>query len=216
LNVGYCLTLVRGVAPAEALGVMEAEPLGACTGFGGLIRRQIELFAAAPDAGQGSFLAGAFTVPGDGGDWTVVLHFYGGVGMRAWFLETLSEGSRAVMHSSNGGKPIHLFDWYEDGELRTTFERPRDRAGSTPDDLLPVMEEVWCDIDGESHLDVFDDKANVLALAERLTGVRGSPFGGVTRNHRTSPDHLRGVSQPPAPGMRAVPGRRQPSSRLVT
>jgi hypothetical protein len=170
LEVGYCLTLVRGVAPAEVLRVMEAEPLGMCTGFGGLIKRQSELFAAA-ETWDGSFLAGAFTVPGEGGGWTLVLHLDGGVGMRGWFLEVLSAGSRAVMHSSNGGKPIDHFDWYEDGELRTTFESPRDRFGSTPDDLLPVMEEVWCDVDGEAYLDVFDRKANVLALAERLTGV---------------------------------------------
>ncbi|WP_246127234.1 DUF6461 domain-containing protein [Embleya hyalina] len=170
MEVGYCLTLVCGVAPAEVLRVMEAEPLGVCTGFHGLIKRQSELFAAR--TWDGSFLAGAFTVPGESGDWTLVLHFDGGVGMRAWFLEILSAGSRAVMHSSNGGKPIHLFDWYEDGEPRTTFERPGARTGSTPDDLLPIMEEVWCDPDGRADLDVFDDKANVFALAERLTGVR--------------------------------------------
>ncbi|MGC0417332.1 DUF6461 domain-containing protein [Embleya sp. AB8] len=58
------------------------------------------------------------------------------------------------------------------GELRTAFESPRYRAGNTPGDLLPVMEEVWCDLDGEADFDVFDDKADLLAPAERLTSVR--------------------------------------------
>ncbi|MER6050573.1 DUF6461 domain-containing protein [Streptomyces sp. NPDC001793] len=42
--------------------------------------------------------------------------------MRLRFLESLSAGTRAVMHSRNGGTPIDLFYRYEDGELRTTFE----------------------------------------------------------------------------------------------
>lgn len=28
------------------------------------------------------------------------------------FLETLPAGTRAVMHSSNGGEPVHLFRWF--------------------------------------------------------------------------------------------------------
>jgi uncharacterized protein DUF6461 len=111
-------------------------------------------------------------VPGNGGDWTLALHFDGGVGMRLWFLEMLSAETRAVMHSSNGGKPIHLFHWYEDGELRTHFESPCDRAGSTPDELTTVMWEVGFDLTGGGRADVYGDKAAVLALSERLTGVR--------------------------------------------
>ncbi|MFF3790835.1 DUF6461 domain-containing protein [Streptomyces sp. NPDC001981] len=30
--------------------------------------------------------------------------------------------TRAVMHSSNGGKPVHLFHRFEDSRLRTAFE----------------------------------------------------------------------------------------------
>ncbi|MER7108321.1 DUF6461 domain-containing protein [Streptomyces sp. NPDC000229] len=64
--------------------------------------------------------------------------------------------------------------WYEAGELRTGFEWPTDRYGSTPDDLVPVMREIGFgltekeDRTGPST----DTKAAVLALAERLTGVR--------------------------------------------
>ncbi|AVZ76651.1 hypothetical protein SLUN_35020 [Streptomyces lunaelactis] len=173
LETGYTLTLVRGVTPVDVLRVMEAEPQGTCTGADALIERQEELLDAT-DYWDESFISGAFTVPGVGGDWTLVLHFDGGVGMRPRFLEALSAGGRAVVHSSNGGKPIHLFHWYEDGELRTTFEWPTARDGSTPDALNSVMREVGFDLsddEGDTGARV-DTKAVVLALAERLTGVR--------------------------------------------
>ncbi|MER5940164.1 DUF6461 domain-containing protein [Streptomyces sp. NPDC001928] len=173
LESGYTLTLVQGVAPGDVLRVMEAEPLGACTGVDGLIGRQQDLRDAS-DYWDESFISGAFTVPGAGGDWTLVLHFDGGVGMRPRFLEALSAHGRAVVHSTNGGMPIHLFHWYEGGELRTTFEWPTARGGSTPDDLVPVMREVGFDLSEEED-DTgagVDTKAAVLALAERLTGVR--------------------------------------------
>ncbi|GAB2814504.1 hypothetical protein GCM10027073_53200 [Streptomyces chlorus] len=172
LEAGYTLTLVRGVAPGEVLRVMEAEPRGTCTGVDALIEQQEELFEAT-DYSYESFIAGAFTVPGAGGDWTLVLHFDGGAAMQSRFLEALSAGGRAVVHSSNGGKPIHLFHWYEDGKLRTTFEGPTARNGSAPDALNSVMREVGFNLsDDAGHTGVYVDKASVLALAERLTGVR--------------------------------------------
>ncbi|WP_436771322.1 DUF6461 domain-containing protein [Yinghuangia sp. YIM S09857] len=172
IEVGYTLTLVRGVSPEQVLQVMDAEPRGTCDGVDGLIEQQQDLYDEVDDDWDESFIAGAFTVPGDDGAWTVVLHFDGGVGMRHRFLEALSAGSRAVMHSSNGGKPIHQFYWYEDGELRTNFEWPTARTGTTPDDLLPVMQEVGFDLSGDGTDGYLDRKAAVLALAERLTGVR--------------------------------------------
>ncbi|AOR29965.1 hypothetical protein BFF78_01700 [Streptomyces fodineus] len=174
LETGYTLTLVRSVAPTEVLRVMEAEPQGTCTGADALIERQDEL-GDPTDYWDESFIAGAFTVPGEGGDWTLVLHLGdGGMGMQSRFLEALSAGGRAVVHSSNGGKPMHFFQWYEDGELRTTFEWPTARDGSTPDALNSVMREVGfelSDIEGETSERV-DTKAAAFALAERLTGVR--------------------------------------------
>ncbi|GCE02240.1 DUF6461 domain-containing protein [Embleya hyalina] len=171
IEVGYCLMLVRGVPPEKVLRVMGAEPRGGCRGAVELFERQEELFAGS-DEWDESFLAGVCAVPGEGGDWALVLHFDGGIGMRPRFLEVLSAGSRAVTHASNGGKPIHTFAWYEDGELRTGFDWPTLRHGSTPDDLVPLMHEAGFDMGEESDADTYDRKAAVLALAVRLTGVR--------------------------------------------
>jgi hypothetical protein len=199
LEVGYTLALVRGVVPAEVLRVMGAEPHGSCSGAGALVEEQDELFDAADD-GDEPFLAGAFGVPGEGGDWTLVLLLGdGGTGIRPHVLEALSAGGRAVAHTSNGGKPMHFFHWYEDGELRTTFEWPTARSGSTPDALNSVMSEVGFDLPqgdgapaGGDGRDV-DTKAATFALAERLTGV------GVTEDLLGDAEYLLGrVPEEPA------------------
>ncbi|WP_338671562.1 DUF6461 domain-containing protein [Streptomyces sp. SCSIO 30461] len=170
---GYGLTLVRDVAPDDVLRAMGAEVQGTCTGLDELIEQHLDQ-RDATDYWDDAFIAGVFTVPGTQGGWTLILQFDGGVGMRPRFLEALSADGRAVTHSTNGGAPIDLFHWYEAGELRTTFEWPTDRYGSTPDDLLPMMSEIGFDLseDEDDTGPSTDTKAAVLALAERLTGVR--------------------------------------------
>ncbi|NEA62087.1 DUF6461 domain-containing protein [Streptomyces sp. SID12488] len=174
---GYTLTLIRGRTPREVLRAMEAERRGTGTGTAGLIEAGDAHRAAVDhDYWDESYVAGAFSVPGENGDWTLVLGFDGGLGIAARCVETLSEGGRVVGHSTNGGKPIHLFHWFEDGELRTTFEGPSSRDGNTPDELVPLLREVGFPLTSggehdESTPDI-DRKAGVLALAERLTGIR--------------------------------------------
>lgn len=197
LEVGYTLTLARGVSPERALEAMGAEPRGAGVGIDPIVEGTQELFMA--DAWAESCIAGVATLPGDGGPWALILTFDGGIAMRPRFLEALSAGSRAVMHSSNGGKPMHFFHWYEDGVPRTEFEWFTDRSGSTPDELLPLMRDVGCDLDDDSDTDVYDDKAAVLALAERLTGVR------LTEELLRTTDYLLGhVPDEPAPEWTSV------------
>lgn len=169
-EVGYTLTLVRGVSPAEVLRVVGAEPRGVCAGVDALIEEHHAILDGYAD-GPESFLAGAFAVRGEGGDWTLALEFGGDLGTRPRFVESLSAGTRVVSHTSNGGKPMDFFHWYENGQLRTTFEWPANRTGSTPDELNAVMAEVGLNPAGDTAPDV-DRKAAVFALAERLTGVQ--------------------------------------------
>ncbi|MFB7367444.1 DUF6461 domain-containing protein, partial [Streptomyces hydrogenans] len=171
---GYGLALVRGIAPTDVLRLMVAEPKGTGEGLDALVEEHLE-HRDATDYWDDSFIAGAFTVPGANGDWTLVFDFNGGVGTSR-FMPSLSQNGRAVSHSTNGGAPIDLFDWCEDGELRTGFEWPRNRYGSTPDELVPVMREIGFDLTEDEDEDgtgpSTDTKAAVLALTERLTGVR--------------------------------------------
>ncbi|WP_331720584.1 DUF6461 domain-containing protein (plasmid) [Streptomyces sp. NBC_00161] len=175
MESGYTLTLIRGRSPQEVLRAMESEPRGTAEGTAGLIEADDAHRAEVDyDYWDESYVAGAFKSPGEKGDWTVVLGFDGGLGMPC--AETLSEGGRVVAHSSNGGKPIHLFHWFEDGELRTTFEGPSARDGNSPDELVSLLREVGFPLTPEGEHDeiapVVDGKAAVLALAERLTGIR--------------------------------------------
>ncbi|MFD5814156.1 DUF6461 domain-containing protein [Streptomyces sp. NPDC127038] len=175
MESGYTLTLIRGRSPKEVLHAMEAEPRGTGEGAAGLIEADDAHRAEVDyDYWDESYVAGAFKAPGEKGDWTVVLGFDGGLGMRC--AETLSEGGRVVAHSSNGGKPLHFFHWFEDGELRTTFEGPSARDGNSPDELVPLLREVGFPLTPEGEHDesapVVDGKAAVFALAERLTGIR--------------------------------------------
>ncbi|WP_405406891.1 DUF6461 domain-containing protein [Streptomyces sp. NBC_01104] len=170
LEFGYTLTLVRGVPPTEVLRRAGAVPRDAVSGLAALIEEHTEVLFG-HETWPESFVAGAFTVPGECGDWTLALEFGGDLGTRPAIMEALSAGTRAVSHSRNGGKPMHFFHWYEDGELRTTFESAAYRSGSTPDELTAVMREVGLNPTGDQDPGV-DGKAAVFALTERLTGVR--------------------------------------------
>lgn len=169
LDVGYAVTLVRGVTPGEVLARAGAEARRVCAGGD-------ELTAAygdfAEDGGlYDSSLVGAFTLPGEGGDWTLVLELGGDSAMTPRLRAELSAGTRVVAHTGNGGKPLHFFHWYEDGELRTSFEGHLHRTGATPDALNADLADLGLDPDGDPAPGT-DTKAAVLALTERLTGVR--------------------------------------------
>ncbi|MFF5343695.1 DUF6461 domain-containing protein [Streptomyces althioticus] len=60
--------------------------------------------------------------------------------------------------------------------MRGESEHPRWREGSTPDDLIPLLRDVGFPLTLAGEYDdstpEIDRKAAMLALAERLTGVR--------------------------------------------
>ncbi|MFJ2263757.1 DUF6461 domain-containing protein [Streptomyces sp. NPDC087844] len=177
MESGYTLTLIQGRTPREVLRTMGAEPRGTGKGAAGLMEADDAHRAEVDgDYWDESYVAGAFGTPGENGDWTLVLGFDGGLGVSAPHAETLPKNGRVVAHSTNGGKPIHLFHWFEDGELRMTFEDPSSRDGNTPDELVPLLREVGFPLTAEGEHDEsapdVDRKAAGFALAERLTGIR--------------------------------------------
>lgn len=171
MEIGYTMTLVRGPAPAELIARVAAEPLGTCHGSAELIRKNNEFLDDCGDWPE-SFLVGVCAVRDENGEpWSLAVDFGGDLGSRPSLMEPLSAGTRAVTHSSNGGKPMDFFHWYENGELRTTFEHPATRDGTTPAALNDVLADLGLDPHGDGDPGV-DRKAAVLALAERLTDVR--------------------------------------------
>lgn len=187
---GYTLTLIQGRTPREVLRAMEAVPRGTGEGTAGLIEADDAHRAEVDyDYWDESYVAGAFSARGENGDWTLVLGFDGGLGIAAPCVETLSKGGRVVAHSTNGGKPIHLFHWFEDGDLRTTFEGPSSRDGNTPDELVPLLREVGFPLTSEGEHD------------ERRPGRR--PEGGGPRSGRETHRHTRHRIPPPGRYVRA-------------
>ncbi|MET9400943.1 DUF6461 domain-containing protein [Kitasatospora sp. NPDC002965] len=171
MDTGYSMLLVRDVLPEQVLGAMGGSPWGTCRGSGELGDAHAEFLEECGDDPE-SALVGAFSVrDADGRDWAVVLELGSDLGARPELLATFSVGTRAVSHDSNSGKPMHFFHWYENGERRTGFEYPTHRDGTTPDDLNELLRDLGLDPDGDSD-PALDSKAAVLALAERLTGVR--------------------------------------------
>lgn len=162
LEVGYTVVLVQGLDPEQVRGVLRAEPCGMAVGIAPIVDATYD----------GMDVVGVVEVSGDDGPWSLLVSVTDEMAMRPRLLATLSQGRRVVAHSGNGGKPMDFFFWYQDGELRTWFESPWDRDGTTPDELVPLMRAVGCGVDEEADPDVYDEKAAVLALAERLTGVR--------------------------------------------
>ncbi|MEV8363052.1 DUF6461 domain-containing protein [Streptomyces niveus] len=111
---------------------------------------------------------GATQVQGDGGPWTLAIEFNGWIGESDEYMSPASAGTQVLSHYQNASGRTS-FNWWEDGELRTTFEFPHSRRGSTPDDLVEAMRRVGFDVspEGESP-----GQLAKLALAEELSGVR--------------------------------------------
>ncbi|MFD0307200.1 DUF6461 domain-containing protein [Streptomyces sp. NPDC127119] len=84
MQSGYTLTLIQGRATREVLRAMEAEPCGTGAGTAGLIEADDAHRAETGyDYWDESYVAGAFSVPGENGDWTLALGFDGGLGFAA-------------------------------------------------------------------------------------------------------------------------------------
>ncbi|GGY97180.1 hypothetical protein GCM10010365_14510 [Streptomyces poonensis] len=161
------MTLVQGLAPAEFLARLGADPQGEFAGFDAFAERDVELQDSQEPGCYGDCMSvGATSVPGHGGPWTLAVEFDGSIGTDDRLMTVVSAGTRIVSHFRNINA-LRLFRWWEDGVLRTAFESPLHRSGSTPDELTEVMARVGFDlVDGGS------DVAMSLALAEELTGVR--------------------------------------------
>ncbi|CAM5258497.1 hypothetical protein SXANM310S_02553 [Streptomyces xanthochromogenes] len=162
---GYSLTLVRGLTPREYLDRIGAQPQDDCEGFDDFIARDREFQDDQDDWGVRMFV-GVTLVHDEGADWVLALEINGGIEIHTDAMKHATRGTRGVSHfrSPNASS---LFSWWEEGELRTRFEGPLHREGSTPDHLLDLMRETGFDLEtGACSLE------NYVALAEELTGVR--------------------------------------------
>jgi hypothetical protein len=165
LSGAYCLTYIEDVTPTEFLDRLDATPYTEQQG----LRALASAYWDDPLGFRGPWpFIGATSVPGRGGPWTLAVETNGFVGSVTHYMGPASTGTRIFSHYENA-KGGHHFNWWEDGDRRASFERPWQRHGNTPDDLVDAMTRVGFDLDPLGEDPGVPGK---LALAEELTGVR--------------------------------------------
>ncbi|MFI6599846.1 DUF6461 domain-containing protein [Nonomuraea sp. NPDC050536] len=157
LAIGFCITFVRGLTPAEAFVRLDITP---------------EEDAGAEDL----FDEGAITASTvEGG--TILVEPNGFAGTLDTVAKRLSTGTviASVFLNVNADQQfVHAAD----GQVVTQFEPdyPGDRSGTDPDRLLPFMIELGMPTDDvDTDEDWGDPILTAFALAERATGVRLTP-----------------------------------------
>ncbi len=140
-------------------------------------------------------LMGAMSVRCCDGPWTLAVEINGFAGTLGKLMAPASAGTRIVSHFTNM-KGHRLSSWWEDGELRTRFEWPHNRSGSTPDALVDAMARAGFDLDDDEQAG--PGIPENLALAEQLTGVR------VTAELLDNATHGAGIVQLPPSTTRPI------------
>lgn len=175
MSQAYCLTLARGLTPAQFL-----ERLGAQ--IEAPSRTGLELSVPSFEAwdryqGQ-ALLIGVTTVRGTDAEWALGLEENGFLGVTPEAIVPLSAGTTVVSHHRNVGTGDDFY-WVEDGDIRLYFqpESPAWREGSTPDAVAEQMRQAGFDLreDAEYNEEPYVRTGAAFALAEQLTGVRLTP-----------------------------------------
>ena len=167
LDYAYCVTLVRGLDPDEALRRIEGEALERRTGLPAFIDFAQRNF---PWAGRDDRRSAVGVVKLD--DWLLLLEFNGFLGVTDGFLKPLSAGTQVVSHQKNVDGEDR-FCWMVDGVMRLTFQPflADRRSGSDPDGLTDVMAQVGFDLRPLEERDPSMRTGASFALAEHLTGM---------------------------------------------
>jgi hypothetical protein len=166
----YCITLVRGLTPEEFL-----TRIGADVEPGSRDAEELESLCF-DDEFEGGFHRlpiGATTVTGDGGHWALGVEWNGYAGVTEALIRPASVGTRIVSHFRNVNAVDH-FQWYEDGELRLSFEPlfAHSRSGPDADTVTEQMRESGFDLRAGKDRSYALHTEACFALAERLTGVQ--------------------------------------------
>jgi Family of unknown function (DUF6461) len=175
LSQAYCLTLARGLTPAQFLVRLGAQIAAPSRTGAELSQPSFEIW----DRYHGEALfIGATTVRGAGADWVLGLEVNGYLGVTPAAIVPVSAGTRVVSHHQNV-EAADNFYWIEDRDIRLYFQpgSPAWREGSTPDALVGVMRQAGFDLRVGAGGDAGGDvrTAAAFALAEYLTGVRLTP-----------------------------------------
>ncbi|MEY9213180.1 hypothetical protein NI17_002045 [Thermobifida halotolerans] len=165
LAEAYCLCYVRGLSRTEALCRLGADERALRTLP---IAEAVEAGLCAEE--EPPLTAHALAL----GDWTVIVEPTGCRSARPQVYRRLSAGTELVCLRVVMGYRYE-FRWVADGTLRLFFDArlPDQRGGSSPDRLAEDMRDL--DLTGEIDPEETDPGPALLALADRVTGVRLRP-----------------------------------------
>jgi hypothetical protein len=160
----YCFTLVRGLSPAEVVSRLEGQPETPLHGISAVVDAAFAQY----DLENGDRRLLALTTVGA---WTLLIESNGYLGVTEDRALPASAGVSWVSHFVNINR-VGTFLWAEDQTLQLCFDPmfPEDRWGTSPDELLGVMERIGFALDEEDP-EAGLSSAAAFALAEHLTGA---------------------------------------------
>ncbi|MFG3395648.1 DUF6461 domain-containing protein [Streptomyces parvus] len=164
----YCFTLVRGLSPAGLVSRLEGRPAAPLQGIAAVVDAAFAQY----DLEDGDRQLVAMTTLGT---WTLLIEPNGYLGVTEERALPASAGTTWVSHFVNVNA-VGTFLWAEDQALRLCFDPmfPEGRRGTTPDELLDVMQRIGFHFDDDDPETDLSSPA-AFALAEHLTGVAITP-----------------------------------------
>jgi hypothetical protein len=159
----YCLTLVRGLTPAQLLirlsPTSDTQPKQ-ITGVDQLVKASGPGFVAVTQVGN----------------WALAVEPDGVLGTTESRMRSVSEATRLISHSRDASA-VGRFCWLENGSARLCFDPlfPARRSGAEAHDFVDLMRDVGFNVDGEDEYREATHAEAAFALAEELTGVRITP-----------------------------------------
>jgi hypothetical protein len=162
---GYCLTLVRGIAVADAVERLGGEDTGAIQDLEGLVDYVFDTQTSSDFRSTSAGLSEA-----DG--WTLIFEPNGFLGVTPTVAERLASDGLLVSHFRNVNAHGR-FLWWEEGAPQLEFDPlfPYQRDGPRAEVAVPMLLAAGFEVQDRPGRRLDGTLAATFAFAERLTGV---------------------------------------------
>jgi hypothetical protein len=162
----YCLTLARGLTPAEFLDRIGAAPGETAESLETIGVRSQELWEQDPV--EHAIIGVTQVLDADGQQWTLGIEINGFLGATAEIVAALSAGTDVVSHFANAS--AESFYWMADGKVQLTFDPlfPGEREGAQKKAFARQMREAGFDLANDAE-NIEHPTASAFALAQLIT-----------------------------------------------
>jgi hypothetical protein len=193
-QVGYCLSLVRGIPIADAVERLGGEDVGDIRDLTGLVDHAFDTQSSSDFQATS---AGVIEVDG----WALIFEPNGFLGVTPTVAERLARDTLLVSHSRNVNAHGR-FTWWERGERQLEFDPlfSYERHGPRANDAVPMLVAAGFEVAHQPGRPLDGTLPATFALADRLTDV------AVTADLLTTTGYT--VVQAPLPRPSTAPRRR--------